>query len=94
MAKEPDPPTGLPAEARRRGGMDTLFSAAWFDDKEGDDGDKPAAPVRRPAPAGPKPGPDPLLIAVGVLAGLGAVGFASVSLAMTAVVAYLWTLSA
>ena len=39
MPNEPDPPTGLPAEARRRGGMDTLFSAAWFDDeKEGGEG--------------------------------------------------------
>ena len=53
MPNEPDPPTGLPAEARRRGGMDTLFSAAWFDDeKEGGEGDKSVAPVRRPAPAG------------------------------------------
>ena len=75
--------------------MDTLFSAAWFDDegKEGV-GEKPVAPIRRPAPAGPKPGPDPLLIALAVLSGLGALGFATVALAMTAVVAYLWSLSA
>ena len=93
MPNEPEPPpSGLPVEARRRGGMDTLFSAAWFDeDKQGEESDRPAAPVRR-APPGPKPGPDPLLIAIGLLSGLGVLGFATASLVMTAVVAYLWSL--
>ena len=28
------PPAEFPAEAKRRGGMDTLFSAPWFDENE------------------------------------------------------------
>jgi hypothetical protein len=71
--------------------MDTLFSAAWFDDeqKEGAEA-KPATAARR-APA-VRARPDPLVLAVAGLAGLGALGFAFVSLVMTAAVAYLWTL--
>ena len=30
--KATPPPSDFPAEAKRRGGMDTLFSAPWFDD--------------------------------------------------------------
>ena len=37
----------LPPEAKRRGGMDTLFSAAWFDDEPA----KGAAPAASDAPA-------------------------------------------
>ena len=93
MPNEPDPPPGggapLPVEARRRGGMDTLFSAAWFDD---DQETVPQGAPPPPKPAVPKGPADPMVIAIAVLAGLGVVGFSCMSVALTGIFAYLATL--
>jgi len=93
MPNEPEPPPGspLPVEARRRGGMDTLFSAAWFDEDAEGATAPTAVPPPRP-PAAPKGPPDPLVIAVAVLSGLGLLGFSCMSLALTGIFAYLTTL--
>jgi len=93
MPNEPDPPPAgapLPVEARRRGGMDTLFSAAWFDE---DQETVPQAAPLQPKPAAPKGPPDPLIIAVAVLSALGLLGFSCLSVGLVGLFAYLATLA-
>ncbi len=94
MPNEPDPPPAggspLPVEARRRGGMDTLFSAAWFDEDQ-ETASQAALPPR--PPAAPKGPPDPLVIAIAVLSGVGVLGFSCLSVALVGIFAYLATLA-
>jgi hypothetical protein len=54
MADDKVEKEGMPKEARRRGGADTLFSAAWFDDE--DDFAKAAGKGATPAGAPEGPG--------------------------------------
>jgi hypothetical protein len=50
MSTDKDAKASLPPEARRRGGMDTLFSAAWFDEEAAKGGATPAGADRPAAP--------------------------------------------
>jgi hypothetical protein len=52
--KATPPPSDFPAEARRRGGMDTLFSAPWFDDAGGDASRAPTEELARSEDAAPR----------------------------------------
>lgn len=63
------PPASLPPEARRRGGMDTLFSAPWFDDENPDPAAAAAGGPAAVAPAEPAPksGAGRVLLIVGVV---------------------------
>lgn len=56
MSEERKRADSAPPEARRRGGMDTLFSAPWFDEEAA----KLAEPATEEAPK--KGGPSTLLI--------------------------------
>jgi hypothetical protein len=83
--KSPPSLTDVPAEAKRRGGIDTLFSAPWFDENAPPPGgDASLANVTTEEVGAPKRSTTLALVAVGVVAlvvlpilvcgGLGAIG--------------------
>jgi hypothetical protein len=93
VSNEKDKPS-LPPEARRRGGMDTLFSAAWFDEDAAKSGNTPGGADRAAAapsssrvsvePEAPKKSNTLMFVVIGVvvvlvLGGLACTGVAGVA---------------